>query len=38
MFFSAKEDSGSGYDDSSLGIQFSVGEKLESSTICYEAT
>ncbi len=37
MFFSAKEDSTTGYDDSSRGVQFSVGDTLESSTICYEA-
>ncbi len=36
MFFSAREDS-IGFDMSSIGIQFSVGETLDSRTHCYEA-
>jgi hypothetical protein len=34
IFFSARENT-DGYDDFSLGFQFSVGEALATSTLCY---
>jgi hypothetical protein len=37
MFFSAREFP-SGYDNESIGYQFSVGETLATSTLCYKAT
>jgi hypothetical protein len=36
MFFSAREEP-IGYDVFSIGLQFSVGETLDSRTLCYEA-
>jgi hypothetical protein len=38
MFFSAREDSSGGYDSNSKGFQFRVGETLDTSTLCFEAT
>jgi hypothetical protein len=35
MFFSARENNHSGYDDFSFGHQFSVGETLATSTPCF---